>query len=81
MPVYESEPEEIGTYHNNSIGDFLREGLSEKFPTTTIEVKPVTREGHSMFDMIVKTDPLTVCEMRAFVGGFFRAYNNRQKLG
>ncbi len=80
MPMFESEPETIGTYKSDQIGNFLREGLSEKYPKTEIEVVPVHREGHALFDMIVRTDPITACEMRAYVGGFFRAYNNRNKL-
>ena len=40
----------------------------------------VEREGHNLFEMVVRTDPITACEMKAFVGGFFRAYNNRHKL-
>ena len=80
MGAFESPAEEIGTYHTENVGDFLREALAEKFPTTTIEVVPITREGNRMFDMIVKTDPLTAGEMRAYVTGFFRAYNHRHKF-
>ncbi len=69
MSLFESPPEEIGTYASSHI------------PTTPVEVVPVRREGHSMFDMIVKTDPITACEMRAFVKGFFTAFNNRERLG
>lgn len=74
------EPETIGTYKNENLGNFLREGLAEKYPTITIEVVDVEREGHQLKDMVVRTDPITACEMKAFVGGFFRAYNNRHKL-
>ena len=77
----EGDPETIGTYKNDTIGSFLREGLAERYPTTTIDVIPVEREGHQLFDIVVRTDPITACEMKAFVGGFFRAYNNRHKLG
>ena len=81
MPLFENAPEEIGTYHSDPIGQALREGLNEGWPTTTIEVVSVVKEGHQMFDLIVKTDPLTASEMRAFTKGFFRAFNNRHKLG
>lgn len=81
MPVFESEPEEIGTYHSDHIGQALQEGLTKHWPTTVVEVKPVTKEGHQMFDMVVKTDPITACEMRAFTKGFFLALNNRHTLG
>jgi hypothetical protein len=77
----QSDPEVIATYKNDQIGNFLREGLTEKYPTTTIEVQTVERQGHQVFEMVVRTDPITACEMKAFVGGFFRAYNNRHKLG
>jgi hypothetical protein len=78
---YESPPEEIGSFINDHIGEALKEGLTENWPTTTVEVVPVTKEGHQMFDMIVRTDPITACEMRAFTKGFFRAHNNRHRLG
>lgn len=76
----ESDPEIIATYKNDQVGDFLREGLAEKYPTTTIEVVAAERQGHQVHELIVRTDPITACEMKAFVGGFFRAYNNRHKL-
>ena len=78
--AFEGDPETIGTYKNDNVGNFLREGLAEKYPTTTIEVIPVERQGHQVFDLVVKTDPITACEMKAFVSGFFRAHNNRHKL-
>jgi hypothetical protein len=81
MPTFESLAEGIGTYQSNDIGKFLQESLVERWPATAVEVVPVEREGNSMFDMIVKTDPITACEMRAFVRGFFTAHNNRHKLG
>ncbi len=77
MPNFESPAEQIGTYHSSNVDENLRHGLTEGWPSTAIEVVPVQREGHSMFDMVVKTDPITVCEMRAFVKGFFTALNNR----
>lgn len=77
----QSDPETIGTYKNDVIGNFLREGLSERYPTTTIEVIPVERQGHQLYDLVVRVDPITASEMKAFVGGFFRCYNNRHKLG
>lgn len=80
MPTFESPPEEIGTFHSNQVGDHLREALTERWASTTVEVVTVVREGHSMYDLIVKTDPITACEMRAFVAGFFTAFNNRDKL-
>ena len=81
LSALESEPEAIGTYRNDDLGAFLREGLNEKYPATTIEVRPIEKEGIQLYEMVVRTDPITVSEMRAFVGGFFRAYNNRHKLG
>ena len=78
---YESPPEEIGTFHSDFIGQALQEGLNENWPTTVVEVVPVTKEGHQMFDMIVRSDPITACEMRAFTKGFLRAFNNRHLLG
>lgn len=79
--VVGGDPETVGTYKNGPIGDFLREGLAERFPTTVVEVVPVERQGHQLFELVVRTDPITACEMKAFVGGFFRAYNNRHRLG
>lgn len=81
MPTFESPVEEIGSFHNNMIGDCLREELTSRWPKDPIDVVPVQREGHSMFDLTVRTDPLTAGEMRAFVRGFFTAFNNRHKLG
>jgi len=77
MPAFESERETIGTYHSDHIGEELREGLTDLFPAAPLEVVPVQREGHAMFDLFVKTDPITVGEMRAFVQGYFTAYNKR----
>ncbi len=61
MPMFESEPETIGTYKSDQIGNFLREGLSEKYPKTEIEVVPVHREGHALFDMIVTRRACSGC--------------------
>jgi hypothetical protein len=80
MQTFENPSEEIGTYKSDQVGEGLREALTSYWPATAVEVVPVEREGHPVFDMIVKTDPITACEMRAFVRGFFTAYNNRHKL-
>lgn len=77
---FEDAPEEIGTFATEPVGDTLRASITERWPTTTIEVVPVTREGATMYGMVVKTDPLTVSEMRAFVSGFFLALNNKHRL-
>lgn len=71
---YESPAEEIGTFVTDTVGEMIREGLTKHWPTTIVEVIPVTKEGHQMYDLIVKTDPITVCEMRAFTKGFFMAW-------
>jgi hypothetical protein len=75
MPVFESTPERVGTFITDTVGNVIREGLAKNWPSTTIEVIPVTREGKEMYDIIVKTDPITVCEMQAFAKGFFAGWN------
>jgi hypothetical protein len=81
LSLFAPDPETIGTYRSGPVGDSLREGLAETYPKETIEVVSVTKEGHQVFEMRVRTDPLTIGEMRAYVGGFFRAFNNRHKIG
>ena len=71
---YESPEEEIGTFVTDTVGEMIRDGLTKHWPTTVVEVKPVEKEGHRMWEMSVKTDPITVCEMRAFTKGFFMAW-------
>lgn len=80
-PSYEDEAAGIGSFQNDVVGTALRTALTDKWPATTVEVVRVTRDGHAMFDMMVKTDPITASEMSAFVTGFFTAYNNRHALG
>jgi hypothetical protein len=69
--MFENEREKLGTYVTEPVGDRLKGGLGKHWPSAPLEVVPVEREGHQMFDLFTKTDPLTVSEMRAFVHGFF----------
>jgi hypothetical protein len=77
---FESEPSGIGTYRSATVGDYLREALATQWPKEPVQVCPVERDGLSMFDLIVRTDPITATEMKAFVRGFFTAYNSRSKF-
>lgn len=77
---FENEPEEIGTFVDHLAGERLREGITKHWPASPVTFEDIEREGHSMQAIVAKTDPITVAEMRAFVQGFFTAYNNRHAM-
>ena len=77
---FDNPRERIGSFRSAQIGDTLKQGMEKRWPNAPVEVEPVVREGNSMFDIFVKTDPITKSEMSAFIQGFFTAYNDRHKL-